>query len=496
MTDWTTCRQTSLKHGDTETRRICRRGSSGALAYFSRVSNVPPSVPPRLRVSHFPLKFFLNQATSLVAVALVLGFALAGHKSVQANERLLLADDTAIEARLADALADGKLAFDAGGTRRTPEAEKIVRWGGFFAAGRGTLAVLDDGDLIVRAACALDGDALRLTSEQFGDFRLPLTVLRGLVLRSPTSGAERDRLVDELARWTTDAGATGVERVTLDRVTLDRVMLDRVMLDNGDAIEGKLIALDDTKAGDAKLIVETDAGVLTLSVERVRAIAFGRRGDRAAAKDELRFVVGTRDGSRVTATSVSLSQAGLEVVTAWGAKLTIARENVAAIQTLGGRATYLSDLTASGYKHVPYLSTAWPLSGDRHVGGGRMRAGGREFLKGIGMHSAASATYALDKPYRRFEAELAIDDSVFGDDSTRADRRRPPRGSVVFRVYTDGGDGGWKLRHTSETIRGGDEPTAVSVDIAGAKRISLIVDFADRADEHDRADWLDARLVK
>jgi hypothetical protein len=36
----------------------------------------------------------------------------------------------------------------------------------------------------------------------------------------------------------------------------------------------------------------------------------------------------------------------------------------------------------------------------------------------------------------------------------------------------------------------------VSVDLSGAKRISLIVDFADRADEWDRADWLDARLVE
>jgi hypothetical protein len=112
------------------------------------------------------------------------------------------------------------------------------------------------------------------------------------------------------------------------------------------------------------------------------------------------------------------------------------------------------------------------------------------------MHSAASATYALDKPYRRFEAELAIDDSVFGDAESATRDGRPSRGSVIFRVYIDDGDGTWQLRHTSETIRGGDKPTSVSVDLGGANRISLIVDFADRADEWDRADWLDVRLVE
>jgi len=36
----------------------------------------------------------------------------------------------------------------------------------------------------------------------------------------------------------------------------------------------------------------------------------------------------------------------------------------------------------------------------------------------------------------------------------------------------------------------------VWVDLEGVKRLDLIVDFADRADELDRADWLRARLIK
>jgi NPCBM/NEW2 domain len=35
----------------------------------------------------------------------------------------------------------------------------------------------------------------------------------------------------------------------------------------------------------------------------------------------------------------------------------------------------------------------------------------------------------------------------------------------------------------------------ISVDLAGAKRLELIVEYADHADVLDCADWLDARLA-
>jgi hypothetical protein len=100
------------------------------------------------------------------------------------------------------------------------------------------------------------------------------------------------------------------------------------------------------------------------------------------------------------------------------------------------------------------------------------------------MYSASRISYALDEPYRRFETLIAIDDAAEG------------RGSVVLRVATDRGDGKWHVDYTSPILRGGNSPIPVSVDLKGAKRISLLVDFGERADEMDYVDWLDARLVK
>ena len=64
--------------------------------------------------------------------------------------------------------------------------------------------------------------------------------------------------------------------------------------------------------------------------------------------------------------------------------------------------------------------------------------GGKRYLKGIGMHSAARLTYRLDGKYQRFDAAVAIDDSADG------------RGSVTFGVYVlrDGTvEGGVQERH-------------------------------------------------
>jgi hypothetical protein len=79
----------------------------------------------------------------------------------------------------------------------------------------------------------------------------------------------------------------------------------------------------------------------------------------------------------------------------------------------------------------------------------------------------------------RFEAHVGIDDST------------GRRGSVIFRVLVDGQE-----RFTSPILRGGDAPVPVSVDVRGAKKLELIVDYADRGDVLDHADWLDARLTQ
>ena len=153
------------------------------------------------------------------------------------------------------------------------------------------------------------------------------------------------------------------------------------------------------------------------------------------------------------------------------------------MQSLGGQFEYLSDIKTVDYRSVPYLSLEWPLARDRNVLRGPLLVGNKRYLKGLDMHSAGRLTFKFERAYRRFDAEIAIDDAAKG------------RGSVVFGVYVQR-DSGWTEVFKSNTIRGGEVPQPVSVDLSGASGLTLTVDYADRGDELDYADWLDARLVR
>ena len=120
---------------------------------------------------------------------------------------------------------------------------------------------------------------------------------------------------------------------------------------------------------------------------------------------------------------------------------------------------------------------------DRNVLGGCLMAAQTTYAKGLGMHSTSRLAYRLDNAFRRFDAQLAMDDSA------------GQGGSVVFRVFVDRG-GHWTNMYESPTVRGGDAPRTCTVDVRGASRMALVVDYGDRADELDHADWLDARLIR
>jgi hypothetical protein len=99
------------------------------------------------------------------------------------------------------------------------------------------------------------------------------------------------------------------------------------------------------------------------------------------------------------------------------------------------------------------------------------------------MPSASRLAYDVAE-YRKFEAEIAVD------------RAAGLLGSVTFKVVLEAVPGQWSTAYESPVIRGGDTPVPISIDLKGAARLALLIDFADRGDECDDTDWLNARLVK
>jgi hypothetical protein len=344
--------------------------------------------------------------------------------------------------------------------------DQTLAWGSPAEPRAKTQLLLADGGILPLEEDTMpvtEADRLAAFSDMFGNLQLPLKRLAGVMLHSPIDPQRRDelaaRILSSSAPEKEAAGARAENR-------------DRLLLENGDEVKGRLTAL--TENG---VEFEADVGPLSVERERVVAVAFDP-SLRVRPADAARTLVGFADGTLLSASSLKMADGRTEITL--GEDLILATRDVEPVflQPLLGQVSYLSDFPPAGYRHIPYLATAWDYRLDTNVRGTRLRARGRLFAKGVGMHSAARLTWQLDKAYRRFEAEVAIDDAT------------QRRGSVVFRLFS-----GSREIYKSPVVRGGAEPLAVSVDIRDTRQLSLVVDYADQADVLDHADWLNARLV-
>ncbi len=413
-----------------------------------------------------------------------------------------------------------QLTFQVDNQTRTIPAADLVTWGQCPEQGRAVGLVLADGSFLVAQIAAADKDSLTADSDTLGTVKLPLESLSGFILRRLSNPSDNDKLLDRIANLISprlQAGETPGVR-TVDAVITPRPQAgegpgvraaaesDRLMLDNGDELAGLFGGI-----ADGAIQWTTDVGPIKVKLDRVVAVQFNTALKRKLPprQNQLLAWTGLSDGSRLLATQLSVDASSAKI-TAAGQTFTAKPSSLVFLQQLGGRAVYLSDLKPSEYHQTPYLDLAWPCRADRNVTGGLLRCAGQLYLKGLGVHSAARLVYDISprpqagegpevravgaetspRPLgegqgvravgvpKRFEALLGIDDSTEN------------QGSVQFRVLVDGQE-----KFKSPILRGGNPPVPISVDIAGGKKLELLVDYSDRADVLDHADWLDARLI-
>jgi hypothetical protein len=383
-------------------------------------------------------------------------------------------------------IAEGRAAF---GAKSWPLTE-IVRWGNPVAPRAQTIVVLANGGQLVTAAdwsggaaARLERDVVVVLSDTFGEVRLPREVVSGLVFAQRRSVRAREELVQRVRGGRETEPSPNPVRPRSPQASLKGRGKgeDAVLLTNGDWVSGKLVQLE-----RGSLTIETASGAAKLPLSRIDAIKIGERTE-PSPNPSLKgrgIVVGLRDGSLLYVDQIEAGARELRVKAAgWEAAGSGNASDVVSLQQIGGPVVYLSNLEPASYRHVPYLSIEWPYRRDRNVEGGPLVVGGKRYLKGIGMHSAARLTYPFGGKYKRFDAAVAIDDT--------AERH----GSVTFAVYVIR-DGKLQEAYKSDVVRGGEPPRQVSVDVSGAESLTLVVDYADRGDEMDRADWLDARLLQ
>jgi len=141
---------------------------------------------------------------------------------------------------------------------------------------------------------------------------------------------------------------------------------------------------------------------------------------------------------------------------------------------------YLSDLEPEGTSLRPLLDVVWPPQMDRAVSGEPIAMAGRTYPKGIGMHTQTEMTFRLRGAYRRFYADIGVDDAG-----------KAAGGQAAFKVVGDG-----RPLHDSGPLTAGYAPQSLSLDVAGVDRLTLMADFSSPVAAGCFADWADARVVK
>jgi len=323
--------------------------------------------------------------------------------------------------------------------------------------------VLANGDRLPISKVRLDGEKLLGRCEDFEDVevQLPLSNVAVWWRRAPENAAAQDQF--------------------LRRLLAKERKNDVVYMLNGDVLEGALEAIDDKRVS-----IEVEKKSIATELSRVAAVAISSEPARGLLPKGLHARLTLDSGARLTLLSAEYRDGkALKVRTSFGANVQVPLGQVIALDWLGGRAVYLSDLKPAGFDEpLPYPGVdgiRWPPVIDGSVDDGNLRLGGSTYAKGIGMHSSGRLRYSLGKAYRRFEASVGLDDKT------------GRRGSVRVRVLGDGRplDIGFNDELTAK-----NGPVKVQADVTGVKELTLEVDVGRSGNVQGHVDWGDARVIK
>ncbi len=115
---------------------------------------------------------------------------------------------------------------------------------------------------------------------------------------------------------------------------------------------------------------------------------------------------------------------------------------------------------------------------NKSVDGRTITIGGKTFERGFGTHAESSLLIQLDGKATLFMAQVGIDDEIKGHEP-----------AVEFVVYGDK-----QKLWSSGIMRLGDAPKSCSVQLAGVKRLELVVTDGGNGNYYDHADWADAKF--
>jgi len=230
---------------------------------------------------------------------------------------------------------------------------------------------------------------------------------------------------------------------------------------------------------------ELDGDVLPVKRDKVYGLVYHQRSGRSLP--EAACWVTEAAGSQWTVRSIVLEGESLKWTTPTGLTVTRPPATVTKIDFSRGKIIYLSDLKPESTAWTPYFGMGKELPArasfyaprqDQGLEPDGLRLEGKQYRKGLALHSRTKVVYRLPGRFRRFKAIAGIDDRV------------RPRGNVQLVIS---GDDQVLLE---AALTGKDPPRELDLDLTGARRLTILVDFGEDLDVADHLDLCEARIVK
>jgi hypothetical protein len=254
-------------------------------------------------------------------------------------------------------------------------------------------------------------------------------------------------------------------------------------------------------AGD-KVEFKLDGETSRVDRSKIAGIIYYRHAPAPAA--DVRMTLHGRSGFCANVAELNLADSVITLTTTGGAKLRWPAQDLELADFSAGKLIYLSDMEIQSKTWSPLvgLPTGLNLADtygeprfDRSVLGkplsARVKASSadttsatepatveRVFSRGIAVRSRTELTYRIPAGFRRFQAVAGIDPAAASV------------GNADLAIFADD-------RLLLETqITGGEPAQPIDAEIAGAKRLKILVDFGENLDTGDWVNLCDAKIVK
>lgn len=311
-------------------------------------------------------------------------------------------------------------------------------------AADGLVLYVDDGQRLLGVPGRIDGANLIWTVTGVGDIAVPVESALAVMRDHATPAANSTTATEDVAK-----------------------------LVSGDAVRG---ILSEASAEAFSFTPATGGDAVRVSPKSVASIEFaappgGRKPPAAPA-----FLVRT-GGSVVAASGLRLTGDKLTLA-GGGHDVTVPLANVTAVEHTGGPVSWLSDRRPVESTHTPYLGGNLPARFDTDVLGNPIRVGGVTYAHGIGVHSRSKLVFDVRPGDKTFRTRYAIDGSL-------------GRADVDIRVRVDD-----KVVHEQKGFKAGGVSPIISADVAGAKTVTLEVDYGGGYDVQDRVNWIEPAMVR